>query len=192
MDSGWLKALELPAKITGGVLAACVIALYGDNKGLLSLSKIGPWFRPVLQVIAVFAGALFAANILSDFLVYCRGYQAKIAAEKEKVEDERKKAAAEEAAKKKSVSHLDKLSEEETYIVADALKKNTPSIKWWLHSGGAAQLCAKGLLQQLPGQYQTNHWPFIFYDFAWEAIEERRESLLKQAEKFELESKKRR
>jgi hypothetical protein len=95
-------------------------------------------------------------------------------------------------AKAKALAHLDTLSEEEVYIVAKALEEGSPSIKWWLHSGGAAHLVHKGLLDQLPGQYMKDHWPYTFRDFAWQAMLFRKEEFLKRSAELEAAKKKRR
>lgn len=192
MDSGWLKALELPAKITGGIFAGCVAALYLDTAGAISLSQIGAWLRPSIAVVAVFSGALFLAGILNELVVAFRSWRAKTIEDAAALADQSAKDSRIADAKAKALAHLDTLSEEEVYIVAKALEEGSPSIKWWLHSGGAAQLVHKGLLDQLPGQYMTDHWPYTFRDFAWQAIILRKEEYLKRSAELEAAKKKRR
>lgn len=148
MDSGWLKALELPAKITGGILVGSVVALYLNSVGALDLAQIGPWLSPAISIAAIFSGALFLASIINELMAEFRSWLTKKAAD---AEVSAEKEAAASAAKAKALAHLDALSEEEIYIVAEALKEGSPSVKCWLHSGGAAQLVHKKLLDQLPG-----------------------------------------
>lgn len=192
MDSGWLKALELPAKITGGIFAGCVVALYLDTVGTIILSQIGAWLRPSISVAAVFSGTMFLAGILNELVMALRAWLAKSKADAAALADQSAKEASIAEAKAKALAHLDTLSEEEVYIVAKALDEGSPSIKWWFHSGGAAQLVHKGLLDQLPGEYMTEHWPYTFRDFAWQAMLLRKDEYLKRSADLEASRKKRR
>jgi hypothetical protein len=181
MDSGWLKALELPAKITGGIAAGSIIALVLDSRGAIDFAAIGSWLRPAIAIAAIFSGALFLAGMINEG-----------AAAFGKSRSKKASLADQAAFKRKAIAHLDTLSDEEVHIVAKALKEGSPSVKWWFHSGGAAQLVHKGLLDQLPGQYPSDHWPFVFRDFAWEAIQERRDRFLARAAELEGKIKVRR
>ncbi|MFH1342920.1 MAG: super-infection exclusion protein B [Pseudomonadota bacterium] len=192
MDSGWLKALELPAKITGGIFVGSLVTLYLDSVGSLSLAQIGIWLRPLISVAAIFSGALFLANIVNELVMEFRSRQTKKSADAAAIAEKTANDTAASVAKATALAHLDALSEEEIHIVAKALKDGSPSVKWWCHSGGAAQLVHKGLIDQLPGQYMRDNWPFIFHDFAWEAMLNRKEAFLERAAELEASSNKRR
>lgn len=156
------------------------------------LSQIGAWLRPTISVAAIFSGALLLAGILNELVVAFRAWRAKTTADAAALADQSAKAAKTADAKAKALAHLDTLSEEEIHIVSKALKEGSPSIKWWFHAGGAAQLVHKGLLDQLPGQYMTDHWPYTFRDFAWQAMLLRKDEYLKRAAELEAANKKRR
>lgn len=65
MDSGWIKALELPAKITGALFVASCVILLIDGTDSLSLSDIGTWARPLITIILVGSGCLFVFSAMS-------------------------------------------------------------------------------------------------------------------------------
>lgn len=167
MDSGWLKALELPAKITGGIAAGCIVALVLDSRGAIDFVAIGGWLRPAVAIAAVFSGALFLAGMINEGAAALGKRRSKTAS-----------LADQAASMQKALANLDTLSEGEIHIVAHALKGGSPSITCWLHSGAAAQLVHKGLLVQLAGRYSSEHWPFVFRDFAWEEILKRKDHFL--------------
>jgi len=185
MDSGWIKALELPAKITGGVFVACGAVLLLDRSEALNLNDIASWVRPLVVVLWIASGCLFGASLLADAWSYGVAFWKKRAEEREA---EEKKA----AAIKTRVTHLDQLSEKETYEAAKALKGNSPSFESWAHSTGAGQLMAKGLIYSPQGTYNQDHFPFTFHDFAWEALQERREAILAKEAEYEAARKRRR
>ena len=177
--SGWLKALELPTKITGGVFAACVLIYLLDGAGELALADIGAWVRPVVIIVGVLAGCLFLASVVSSIGGVGGDLWKKRQGSKAKAEREAK-----------VLAHLDHLSEYEVYMVAEALKTNSPSIDWSLHAGAATQLESKGLLIRHAGQHNQNHWPYTFRDFVWREIQNRRDAFLARAEELEKERKK--
>lgn len=192
MDSGWIKALELPAKITGGLFVACALIWFLDGTDVLNLDDVVSWLRPVILIIWVGSGCLFGASLVGEIWGAGAAYlkkrgETKDAAAKEiaalKAKDERRKAI---------VAHLDQLSEKETYEAAKALKGGSPSFESWAHSTGAGQLIAKGLVYSPQGTFNQDHFPFTFYDFAWEGLQERKEAILKNEAKYELGRKKRR
>lgn len=165
--SGWVKALELPAKITGGVFGACVVVYLLDRSDYLVLADIGVWARPAVAIVGVLSGCLFLASVISE---EWGSYKAK------------KGQTAQESV---SLAHLDKLSEQETYMVCQALNEGSPSFTSWVQASGAAQLVDKGLLIQHAGQFNRDDWPFTFQDFAWEEIEKRRDSFLEKEREYE-------
>jgi hypothetical protein len=179
MDSGWLKALELPAKITGGVAAGCIVALVLDSRGAIDFEAIGGWLRPAIAIAAIFSSALFLAGMFNEGVTAFGKSRAK------------KASLADQAAfKQKALAHLDTLSEGEIHIVAEALKGGSPSVTWWLHSGAAAQLVHRGLLVQLGGQYSSEHWPFVFRDFAWQEMLKRKDHFIERSAELSGDTKK--
>ena len=192
MDSGWIKALELPAKITGGLFVACAVIWFLDGTDSLKLDDVASWLRPVVLIIWVGSGCLFGATLVGDAWSAGATYLNK--------RTETKDAAARKAAEVKAkddrrnaiIINLNHLSEKENYEAAKALKGGSPSFESWAHSTGAGQLIAKGLLYSPQGTYNQDHFPFTFYDFAWEALQERREAILEKEAAYELARRKRR
>lgn len=192
MDSGWIKALELPAKITGGLFVACTVIWLLDGRGALKLDDVTSWLRPATSIIWVISGCLFGASIVAD--VWTAGVERlkKRAEAKDAAAKEAAEVAARDERRKTIVAHLDHLSEKENNEAAKALKGGSPSFESWAHSTGAGQLMGKGLIYSPQGTYNQDHFPFTFYDFAWEALQERREAILEKEAAYELKRKKRR
>ena len=185
--SGWVKALELPAKITGGVFIGCLLVYVLDRSGELVLADIGTWVRPVIVLVGILSGCLFFASILSD------GWQASVRFWRSHSES-RDKEKAETEARERALKHLDQLSEQELYMVCEAIRENSPSFTSWAYISAGAQLVDKGLLIQHQGRFHTDHWPYTFHDFVWEEIEKRQDEFLRaeKAKKAEKEKAKRR
>ncbi|MEO0336885.1 MAG: hypothetical protein AAF202_10845 [Pseudomonadota bacterium] len=179
MDSGWIKALELPAKITGGLFVACTVIWILDGSATLNLKDVGIWLRPVILIIWVVSGCLFVASIISQTWTTGTAYWKRRTDTKEA-----------ETKEKSIVAQLDHLSEKETYEAAKALKGGSPSFESWAHSTGAGQLMAKGLIYSPLGTYHQDHFPYTFHDFAWEALQEKRETILEKEAAYERERKK--
>ena len=192
MDPGWIKALELPAKITGGLFLACAAIWSLDNAGTLKLDAVASWLRPAIMIIWVGSGCLFGASLVSDVWVASIAYLKKRAAAQETAAKQAADIRAIEEHRKSIIAHLDRLSEKEVYEAAKALKGGSPSFESWAHSTGAGQLLAKGLIYSPPGTYHQEHFPFTFYDFAWEALQERREAILEKDALYEIARRKRR
>lgn len=192
MDSGWIKALELPAKITGGVFIACGLIWYLDGNDTIKLEGIGPWLRPVIMIIWIVSGSLFGMSIVVDIWKAGVDYLQKRSDKKEKANEKAAEIQAMEARREATVAHLDCLSEKENFEAAKALKGNSPSFESWAYSTGAGQLKAKGLIYSPQGTYHDDNFPFTFYDFVWDALQERRESILKREAEYELARKRRR
>ena len=176
--SGWIKALELPAKITGGVFAGCVAIYLLDRSGQLDLTLIGVWVRPTVLVAGALSGCLFVASVIGELGAIGQGLWSGRQLKKRADSD-----------RAQAISHLDRLSEQEVYLVAKALRGGSPSFTSWAHVSGAAQLVDKGLLIQHAGTFNRDHWPFSFKDFAWEEIEKRREFFLEKEKELEAARK---
>jgi len=192
MDSGWIKALELPAKITGGLFLACGVIWLLDQSETLNLDEIAPWVRPLVIVLWAGSGCLFAATLAGDAWAFGAALFKKRAEKTALMEEQ---AAQEKAAQEKqeaALKYLDQLSEKENYEAAKALKGNSPSFESWAHATGTGQLIAKGLIYSPQGTYNQDHFPFTFYDFAWEALQERRDTILAKEAEYEAARKKRR
>ncbi|MEY8096316.1 hypothetical protein AB9F29_02715 [Falsihalocynthiibacter sp. S25ZX9] len=185
MDSGWIKALELPAKVTGGVFVACIVIWTCDRVEVLNLDGIGTWLRTTVVLLGILSGCLFVFSVFTDFWNAARGWQ------KQRVENTTQNNAI-IAAQKKSLIHLDQLSEQENSLVAAALKEDSPSFTYWANASGAGQLIAKGLLYSPAGSYHMDHFPFTFHDFAWEEIKVRRDAVLARETECEERRKRRR
>ena len=75
MDSGWIKALELPARITGGLFAAAILILLIDGSDALNLDDLGSWARPLCFVIFILAGCLFVFSVVPEVWKATEGYR---------------------------------------------------------------------------------------------------------------------
>lgn len=179
LEPGWIKALELPTKITGGVFGACVVIYFLDRSGQLVLADIGAWVRPVVVIAGAVSGCLFVASIIGS-----------IGQGAGKLWQDHKQKKAHDEQRQAAISHLDRLSEQEIYMVCQALKEGSPSFTSWAFISAAAQLVEKGLLIQHAGQFNQDHWPYTFHDFAWEEIEKRRDFFLKKKREYEAARKK--
>jgi len=169
MDSGWIKALELPTKITGGVFAASVVIYLLDRSDQLALAEIGAWVSPVVIITGVLSGCLFVASVLSSLGGAGVRIWENSRARKSRLE-----------AEARALAHLDQLSEQELYMVCEAIREGSPSFHSWAYISGGGQLTAKGLLYSPEGTFNTEHWPFTFNDFAWKEIERRKDEFLQK------------
>jgi len=174
MDSGWIKALELPTKITGGVFGACVLIYFLHQSEQITLADIGAWVLPTVLITGALSGCIFLTTVIANLWEAYGGWRQR-----------RAEKALEDKIEKTALAHLDNLSEQEIYIVAQALKEESPSITLWAHSSGAAQLVSKRLLLQHGGEFMTEHWPFTFLSFAWDEIVKRKEFFLEKENELE-------
>ena len=67
------------------------------------------------------------------------------------------------------------LSEEELAFAANCLRKNEQSFLAYVFSPPVSNLKAKGLVGSPGGTHHQDYYPFYFFDFAWEALLERKE-----------------
>jgi hypothetical protein len=192
VDSGWIKALELPAKITGGLFIASGVIWFLDRNRALNLDEVATWLRTLILIMWVGTGCLFGTSIIGDVFSAGVALLRKRAAAREVAAQTAAECASKEAARKAILAKLDTLSEREVHEAAKALKAGSPSFESWVHSTGAGQLIAKGLLYSPQGTYNGDHFPFTFHDFVWKALQERREEILSREAAYELERKRRR
>lgn len=185
VDSGWIRALELPAKITGGLSVACAVIWLLDGSDSLNLDDVASWLRPVILIIWISSSCLFGASLLGEAWTAGAAHLRKRAAAKDTAAKEAAELQKRNEQRQALVSQLDHLSERETHEAAKALKGGSPSFETWAYSPGAGHLIAKGLVYSLSGTYNQEQFPFIFHDFAWEALLERREVILANEAKFE-------
>lgn len=161
-DSGWLKFLEMPARITGGVFAGCIVIYAANNYGWLELNAIGTWLKTLVAVVGIIAGCLFASSVIAALLDLFNSWN--------RVRKQ----------KAKALAHLDRLSLDELKIVTKAIEQDSPSITWPFDSPPIAPLVGSGLLVQHGGRFPGDYWPFTFSDFAWSEIQERKDELKKK------------
>ena len=192
MDSGWIKALELPEKITGGLFVACAVIWFLDGTETLNLDDVASWLRPVILIIWVGSGCLFVASLVGNAWAAGAAYLKRRAESKSTAAKEAAEVKAKDEHRNAIIARLDHLSEKENYEAAKALKEGSPSFESWEHSTGAGQLKGKDLIYSPQGTYHQDHFPFTFFDFAWKALQERREAILKKEVAYELKRRKRR
>lgn len=185
MDSGWIKALELPAKITGGLFVACGTIWFLDDKNALNLDEIAAWVQPVIVILWIGSGCLFGASLVGDAWSFGANALQKRVEKQDAIGKETLEKEALEARRSSIIAHLDRLSEKEIFEAAKALKGGSPSFESWAHSTGAGQLLAKGLIYSPQGSYNQDYFPFTFHDFVWEALEERRDTILAKEVEYE-------
>ena len=75
MDSGWIKAVELPAKITGGLFVGAGIVLLIDGTNALNLTDIAIWARPLCIIIFILSGSLFIFSVIPEIWKTTEGYR---------------------------------------------------------------------------------------------------------------------
>ncbi len=162
LESGWIKALELPAQITGGLASGCFILYVLDKNTAFDLSAIGVWFPTVVIVVGVLSACLFWGACIQGLWPHIRRQWRK------------KFLSAEE---KRSIEHLDNLSEGELEYVTQALMDKTPSFVANINDPSVGLLRAKKLVAAIGGQYDMRACPFTFTKHAWKEIQKREEQL---------------
>ena len=61
-----------------------------------------------------------------------------------------------------------------------------------MRSPGVGHLISKGLIYLPEGAYDFDAYPFTFYDFAWKALKERQDDILRKETEYEKKREKRR
>jgi hypothetical protein len=96
----------------------------------------------------------------------------------------REQDALEVEAKKRALTNLDHLSDQEIHYVADCLRRGSPTFYTWVHSSGASMLLGKRLVWTPGDVHHQDHYPYSFFDFAWEEIQSRRDEFLAKDEEL--------
>ena len=192
LNPDWIKALQLPAKVTGGLFVACTVIWFLDTNSTIRVDDLAFWLRPLYMIIWVVSGCLFGASMFADAWAAGVEYFKRRAETKDSASRKMAEVEAKEKQRQAIAAQLDHLSRPEIYEAAKALKAGSPSFESWAHSTGAGQLMSKGLIYSPQGTFNSEHFPFTFHDFAWEALQQRREAILEKEKAHELERKARR
>jgi hypothetical protein len=84
-----------------------------------------------------------------------------------------------------ALKRLDSLTRSEHRILADCLRKNEQSFEGWVHSSHVQTLMAAHLVGTPGGTAHQDHYPFYIVDFAWEALQARRDEFLARTTRTE-------
>jgi len=188
----WLDALKLPTKIMVGLFLFLILLLIFDKLSIVTLSDFGALAGPAVIISALLFGCLSLTSLIS------LGYESFRDSQKPKLLAERRKVCKEEATEERAkheqkvIDRVDYLSEEEIHYVANCLRKNEQSFLTWVNSGPVSNLMLKGLVHSPNGTHHQDHYPFIFLDFAWKALLERKEEFIEKDDAFKAKEKRRR
>ncbi len=159
----WIKALQLPNKITSAVLGACVVLLLFDDWGVVDLNKVSEAAWTIVVIVAVFSACLFLISLLAQY-----GPKGFLLAKM-------KWASRSEKAHQKSVlSELDALTDDEISVVAEAALDNRRRFEMAKHDQVCFQLCDKGvLIHSTNSAMPVRGYLFEFPYFVWEELTRR-------------------
>ena len=178
IDGSWLNALKLPTQIMVGLFCFFCLLLTADTYKVVELAKFGEIVRPGAIVFALMFGCLSVASIIDILL------KPKLLAHRRKVRrDEINHLRVEHEAA--AIGRIEFLSKEEIRHAAKCLRENTPSIYGYAHSGPISNLMAKGLIGTPGGQHHQDHYPYYFFDFAWQVLLERKEDIIAKDDEFQ-------
>lgn len=165
MDAGWIKALELPAKITGGLFAACVLIWLVDGSDALSLDDLGSWARPLLVVIAILSGCLFVSSIIPEVWQATESHRL-----------ERRSRAHHKKRIQEFIADIPYLTEKEKTILGYLRHYKKKRFTGAQDAGHAATLLSKGYIRYIGVKGQTvsiMDVPFEVSSHVWEVVEAR-------------------
>jgi hypothetical protein len=178
--TGFLKALELPAKVFLGIFISSLVLLFADHYEFLPLAPLWIHSSLVLKIVAVVSGCLLLASGVA-FIVENRLNSRKaslLSRRRALIKSERQA----ELEKKKSekLLYLDSLSHEEKLIIAVALRANSISVVVPFDSIGANLLRSKGLGIFAGGVVDISGAAFTIAPYVWKAIQERKDTILSE------------
>lgn len=168
----WIKALQLPDKITSAVAGACGLLLILDWLDWNDLSKLGTAAKPIVVVFLVLSAILFAASLVAKYgpkwfetahlsrkLRESRSYEQGVLAK------------------------LDNLNQDEIAVLAEAVRNARTVFFLSEYDATCFGLCEKGLLQNVQHNLMSrNGYQFSFPVFVWEEITRQGEAILARDE----------
>jgi hypothetical protein len=163
-----------------GVFMACGILLWLDGAKQFRLEDLGSWVRPFTFVLLVVSGALSITGIgglIADHFVGKRKHVVLVERRllrKKEIDDKR---AAEEAA---ALGRIRYLSPKELRQLTDCLRTEQQSFYTYGQHPWVGTLITKGLVAPSAGSFDVTRVPFTIFDFAWKALLEMKEELLKK------------
>ena len=183
-DFNWLNALKLPTKVIAGLFLFFSLLLLFDHLDIVVLADSGAIGRPAVTVAALLFGCLtFTAFCQFGYELFKVKRKPRLLAERRQVrQDEQKQAQEEEQAL--ALRRLDHLSDHEIGYVADCLRSGSPTFYTYVHSPPVSAMGAKGLLYTPGGNHHTDHYPFCFEDFVWDALLERQAEFIQKDEEI--------
>lgn len=181
----WLDALKLPLKITIAVAVSSGLLLALDLNGYLDYGEYAALARAVFITLTVVSSVFVVVGIITVLSspLWQRQRQSALALRRSVRRKEQEDLRA--AERVRVLAHLDHLSEEEIWYVADALKKGSPSFLTYVHSPPVSLLGGKGLVWTPGGEHNRNYYPYSFHDFVWEQLLERKDEFLAKHEENE-------
>lgn len=178
IDAKWLDALKLPLKATIAVALASGILLACDLKGWMDLGPLGSFVRPILFVAVVVSAVLSAVNAVDLALAPRRERRHVTLLTARRAVRKREQHDASRECQARAIAWLDSLSRQELHIVVQCLRGKSPTFYSHLQDPAMQTLRSKGLGWTPAGNYNLRQVPFIFHDFAWMAIQGRRDEFL--------------
>lgn len=207
-DGGVFAAAEkVLSQVSALVCGAVALTIY------LVLDSIPADWRGLARALMLGFAAIGVAKLLDGSVREVRAYlrrreseerlkrrKAETKAEAEAEQERRKKAEQEEAEQKRKeeaerrrivLERLDYLSPDETGFISLALERRSQTIFGWVHSHPGRSLEMKGLVQSEGSTGHQDHWPWVFPDFVWKVLLERRDEFLRKHEDNEREKQRR-
>lgn len=172
--------LKLPRRAILGILLSCLTLYFLNSYELIDLSIISKHANLALIVLSIIMTSMIFSEIL-DYIISTINHNLKRrevsrrrAIKKAVLEAERSEE------RSRALKRLNHLSNEEVALVAKALAANSPSFTWWVNCPHASLLMSKKLVFSPVGQHPADHYPFMFYDFAWEELLRRKDEFIER------------
>ncbi|HEV7265108.1 MAG TPA: hypothetical protein VGN83_09340 [Falsiroseomonas sp.] len=207
-DGGFFAAVEkVLSQVSALVCGAVALTIY------LVLDSVPADWRGLARALMLGFAFIGAAKLLDGSVREVRAYSKRREAEerlKRRKAEAKTEAAAEEERRKKAeqeeteqkreeeaerrrivLERLDYLSPEEIGFILPALERRAQTMFGWLHSHPGRSLEMKGLVQSERSTGHQDHWPWVFPDFVWKELLERRDEFLQKHEDNEREKHRR-
>lgn len=178
LDSGWLKALDMPAHVTSGLAIGSGAVLLAERHELLYIHTLPVWVKAIIGVVFVMSALMALANLSRYGLM-------RIGAARERQQLAKEQIAQAAAERQRKIEYetdvlryLDTLNRKKRKTLAYLTTHNEQSFNARIGGSSVSTLVQKGLLVPGKGVASAVEWPYTVPDFVWEELQRRKAEFL--------------